>query len=177
MKRYTFCIIAAAALLSLWIPATSMAQSPLQLSVLNPIQLVSEYDSVRGVSLGLVYTVNNDMTGFNLSLVANKLYGDMRGIQFGLFNMVEGGVTGWQVGGYNSVAGDFLGWQGAAVNFNSGMTRGLQTGLLNRTGGLRGLQLGLLNMTDTLYGIQIGLLNMNSSGEPFGFLPIINFGF
>lgn len=177
MNKRVFCIIGAAVLLAFLFPVVPLAQSPVQLSVFNPIQLVSEFDSVRGVSLGLIYTVNNDMTGFNLTLGANKLYGDMKGVQIGLINMNEGDVRWFQTGAYNRVNGNVYGWQNGLINYNDGLTKGLQTGVLNMTGDLRGLQIGFMNTTDTLYGIQLGLINLNASGDPFGFLPIINFGF
>jgi hypothetical protein len=177
MKNRMVCNIGAAVLLSLSFPAYTMAQAPLQLSVINPIQLVSGFDSIRGLSLGLVYTVNDNMTGLSYTLGANKLTGDMKGIQMALVNMVDGDVTGYQSGVLNCVNGDFEGWQNGFINLNHSLTHGLQTGLLNMTGDLRGLQFGWLNMTNTLYGVQLGLINLNSSGEPFGFLPIINWGF
>jgi hypothetical protein len=166
-----------AVLFALWSPVVSVAQAPLQLSIMPPIQLVSEYDSVRGVSLGLIYTVNNNTSGLMLTVGANRLYGTMRGIQFGLVNLVEESVVGIQNGAYNSVADDFHGWQNGILNFNDSLTRGVQLGVFNTTGDLRGLQMGLLNTTDTLYGVQLGLVNLNASGQPFGFLPIINWGF
>jgi hypothetical protein len=176
MKKRMLCATAAV-FFFFAIPMLSNAQAPLQLSLISPIQLVSQYDSVRGLSLGVIYTVNDNMTGFSYTLGANRLTGDMKGIELALVNMVDGDVTGFQSGIYNNVNGDFKGWQSGFVNSNNALTHGLQTGVLNMTGDLRGLQFGLLNMTDTLYGIQLGLLNLNASGKPFGFLPIVNWGF
>lgn len=153
------------------------AQSPVQLSLINPIQIVSENASVEGVSLGVLYTVNYDVTGINWTGVANRVNGDMKGWQGALVNFVEGDTWGLQEGFYNAVEGTFLGWQCGFVNINQSLTHGLQTGLYNQTNRLKGVQVGLLNMTDTLHGLQIGLLNMNSSGEPYGMLPIVNWSF
>ena len=42
---------------------------------------------------------------------------------------------------------------------------------------MSGLQYGFWNTIEDLYGLQIGLLNFNKSGDPIGFLPIVNFSF
>lgn len=177
MVRRTFAAICFAMVISLVVTPGVFAQSPVQLSVFNPVQIVPETGSVEGISLGLVYTVNDDMTGYDFNFVVNKLTGDMKGWQAGLVNFVQGEMWGHQEGFYNQVDGDCLGWQAGMININSSLTHGLQTGAFNKTHELRGVQFGLLNMTDTMNGLQIGILNFNSSGDPFGFMPIVNWSF
>jgi len=177
MKKYAILALLAAVLSCACFSAAALAASPLQLSLFNPVQLISEDESIHGLSLGLFYTVNNDMYGANASLVANRLYGDMKGGQWGLVNLVEGECWGYQEGLYNRVDGAFYGWQAGLVNIANSKTVGLQSGLVNTTVDLQGVQFGLVNMTDVLYGLQIGLVNLNASGDPFGFLPIVNFSF
>ena len=81
----------------------ALAQSPVQLSLMNPVQLVPESESIKGVSLGALYTVNRDVTGINWTFGVNKLTGDMAGWQGGLVNLVEGDVWGYQEGFFNKV--------------------------------------------------------------------------
>lgn len=176
MKRVVMVFIAAV-LMVFCFAATAPAQSPVQLSLFNPVQIVPESGSVEGVSLGLFYTKNNNLTGLNWTFIANKLTGDMKGLQFGLVNMVDGDVLGYQEGFVNLVKGDFTGWQTGGFNINQSLMHGLQTGLFNKTGSLKGIQFAFVNITDTLNGLQIGLVNLNNSGEPYGFLPIVNWSF
>lgn len=175
LKLTAICCLVLPALLGM--ASGADAASPVQLSLINPVQIVPESGSVEGVSLGLLYTVNDNVTGFSFTLIANRLNGDMKGWQIGLVNHVKGEVWGYQEGFYNKVEGNFYGWQAGWVNVNSQLTHGLQSGLYNKTSRLKGVQFGFVNLTEVLSGLQIGLLNFNSSGEPHGFLPIVNWSF
>lgn len=177
MSKQVCAIGVVAVLVSCW-TADTQAQAAFQLSLFNPVQIVDEQETVAGVSLGLFYTVNSSMTGFNSSLVVNKVTGDVTGMQEGLVNLIDGRVTGVQSGLFNDVGRDFSGWQNGLINRNRGpLTRGVQIGLLNLSGEFRGFQMGIMNIADNLYGIQLGLVNLNNSGEPFRFLPIVNWSF
>lgn len=78
--------------------------------------------------------------------------------------------------GLFSKSGDFSGIAANVVgNFSGRDATGLQVGLVNMVEGeVRGVQIGLVNKSGHLYGVQIGLVNFNPSGISF---PILNFGF
>ena len=176
MKRVRS-ILCVAAVTALAVTSTATAQSPVQLSLFNPVQIVPEGGSVQGLSLGLAYTVNEDVTGVAFTLIVNKVTGDMKGWQGGFVNLVDGEVWGYQEGFVNKVQGNFYGWQAGWFNINDSLTHGLQTGIYNQTNRLKGVQFGVVNTTDVLNGLQIGLLNINTSGDPYGLLPIVNWSF
>ncbi len=146
---------------------------PFQLALFDPIQVVSSDESVSGLRIGLIYTVNENVSGLDWGLVT-KTTGDQVGIQIGAIHLVDGNFNGLQEGLYNRVSGDFVGWQNGFIN----ITHGSASGLHNRSGAFHGLQFGAWHSAESLDGgLQIGILNFNKSGEPIGFLPIINFGF
>ena len=72
---------------------------------------------------------------------------------------------------------DFYGLQQGFVNIVKGTTKGLQTGLYNSAEDMEGIQIGIVNRTNNLNGLQIGIANLNMSGDPFKFLPFVNFSF
>ena len=78
--------------------------------------------------------------------------------------------------GLFSKSGDFSGVAANIVgNFSERDAVGLQVGLVNMVEGeVRGVQIGLVNKSGHLYGLQIGLVNFNPSGISF---PILNCGF
>ncbi|MBU1881739.1 hypothetical protein KKA08_06860 [bacterium] len=86
---------------------------PIQISLVNPIQIFPDTDSVTGVRLNLIYGKNADLTGIDVG-IANHLTGSMGGIQWGLVGIVDG---------------DFVGWQDNWINLTKGKFQGLQTGL------------------------------------------------
>lgn len=164
----------------LCIPMTSMAQSsvkPIQISLFYPVQIHDKDVSINGVRFNLIYGVNQDVVGLDCGFIVNKLEGDLTGLQSGMVNIVEGEVNGYQDGFVNFVKGDFTGCQNGFVNITRGKLVGLNTGFCNFNGGMTGIQFGLVNITETLNGLQIGLVNLNLSGDPFTFLPIVNWSF
>ena len=89
----------------------------LQLAVFNPVQLVPEDQSIKGVRLDLFYTVNKDVTGFSLSFLGvNRATGNVSAVELGLGNWVEGYFHGVQYGLVNYTVSRFVGWQAGAVN-------------------------------------------------------------
>ena len=78
--------------------------------------------------------------------------------------------------GLYSKSGDFSGVAANLIgNFSERNAQGLQLGVVNMVeGDVRGVQIGLVNKSGHLYGLQIGLVNFNPSGISF---PILNFGF
>ena len=146
----------------LCLPSTGKAEEkPVQIGLFEPVQIFPASTSVKGVRISLNYGVNQDLTGFDWGLV-NRLHGDMTGVQWGFVNLVDG---------------DSYGWQDAFVNITGGRASGLQLGFFNKAGQVHGIQFGIWNQAGTLEGLQIGLLNFNESGNPHGFLPIVNYSF
>lgn len=137
---------------------------PIQISLINPIQIFNEDTSICGFRLNLICGVNDNVTGFDLGL-GNVVKGNFKGVQWGAVNYVEGNASGWMDASItNIVKGEFTGFQSAWIyNYAGKVTSGLQFGLINNT--------------DDLNGVQIGLLNFNGKGEPMGFFPIVNWSF
>lgn len=152
--------------------------SGIQLSIINPVQLVHETDTIAGLRLNLIYSSNESVRGLDLGLVNNTI-GDHYGGQLGLVNLVGGNFKGIQEGFFNKVDGEFYGIEYGAINIVKNNFNGLQIGYLYNSVGhkMDGVQIGLVNTCGILYGLQIGLLNFNESYSPMGFLPIINFSF
>lgn len=152
----------------------------LQLSVFNPVQMVPEDESIKGISLDLFYVVNRDFTGFAWSwLGVNRATGnEVAGVQWGLGNWVpNGSVYGWQAGIANLSGDRFVGWQSGWLNITQGDFTGLQSGLVNWTEGFfHGWQHGAFNYTvGRFVGLQSGLVNM-SKGRTSGVnLGAVNF--
>ena len=89
----------------------------------------------------------------------------------------EEGFGGWQDGFVNITDGNFSGFQSGFVNITKGNFKGFQLGLYSSSRETSGLQLGVVNISEKLDGLQVGLVNINKSGEPHGFLPIVNYAF
>lgn len=135
-----------------------------QLAVFNPVQLVPQEDSIKGVRLSLFYTVNKDVTGFSLVwLGVNSSTGDVQGIEWGLGNWVEGASYGWQAGLVNHAGKRCVGLQYGLVNVTEGDFTGLQWGLVNWTEGfMHGVQAGVVNVSKgKSAGIDLGVVNYN----------------
>jgi hypothetical protein len=150
--------LAAAALLALLTlapPARAAEGKPFQLSLVSPVQVVPEGESVSGLRLSLLYGKNANVSGVDLSLVAAHATGSFTGFQMSLVGLVDG---------------DFLGWQSNLVNLTAGSMKGLQWGLYNRAARVEGLQLGFVNQAGTIRGLQIGLVNIVEKG---GWLPVM----
>lgn len=160
-------------------PVLSSAEEtkPIQLAVFNPVQMVPEEDSIRGVRLSLFYTVNKDVSGLSLVwLGVNRATGNVGGVEIGLGNWVEGSAYGGQMGIVNHagdrcvgiqygmvnvVEGDFTGIEWGLVNWTEGFMHGLQAGVLNVSRGKSvGVDLGVVNYNDESFkGLQCGFVN------------------
>ncbi|MBK6767307.1 MAG: hypothetical protein IPG71_13735 [bacterium] len=135
------------------------AEKPVQLSLVDPIQLFTSDESITGLRLNLIYGKNADVTGLDFGL-GNHVTGKMQGIQYGFVNLAGDGGAGLQ-----------WGW----VNVDKGGTfTGFQYGIYNETNQMVGLQLGLVNFAQSTNGLQLGLINIIKSGGWFPVFPIIN---
>lgn len=165
---------------------------PIQLAVFNPVQLVPEEDSIKGLRLNVFYTVNKDVSGLSLAwLGVNRATGDVNGVEIGLGNWVEGASYGGQLGIVNHAGKRFVGLQYGMVNVTEGDLSGLQWGLVNWTQGfMHGIQGGLVNVSKKQsVGADLGIVNysedsfrgfqggfVNYAGEMHGVqLGIVNY--
>jgi hypothetical protein len=176
MKR----ILAAATVvmaLGFILPSVALADGPINLSLFNPVQIVKEDQAVTAFRFSLIYGVNTDLTGVDLSLVGiNK--GSVTGVAFTGVSVTEGSFTGWQSGWLASITnGEFTGLQdGIYTHVGSGS--GVQLGWLNTADEFSGLQFGFVNITETMTsGLQIGLINIIKNKEKLKLFPIVNWKF
>ena len=148
-----------------------------QLSLLNPVQVFPEQDSIEGVRVNLFYGRNASLTGVDVGWIAGHLTGDLKGVQWNLANIVEGDAIAWQAGLLNVTEGSFAGYQLGIYNRTKGPSEGLQVGWVNMADDAGGVQLGLVNYTRRMRGLQIGLVNVISSKEKLPVLPLVNWSF
>ena len=135
---------------------------PIQLSLINPVQIVPESQSISAIRLNLIYSKNANVSGLDLGLV-NHTTGIQTGVQWGFVNITDGGLTGWQ---------------SAFVNVSKGNSAGLQTGTVNyHSGHFEGLQFSVVNYSATLKGLQLGLINIIGKGGFLPVFPVFNFDF
>ncbi len=91
----------------------------------------------------------------------NILYGRnvaVTGLDIGLVNHSTGISRGLQYG-LVGVVEDFQGWQSHAVNVANGKFEGFQDGTVNVSEVFRGFQLGLVNYSKDTEGFQLSLVN------------------
>ncbi len=177
IMRHLLITVLLATLLVPGLAAAEGGSGPVNVSLFAPIQLLDETQSVDAFRFSLIYGVNHDLTGLDISLVGvNK--GDVQGIQFTGIAMVEGDFTGAQIGLVNVTKGNMQGFQHAFVNTCSNGSSGFQWGLVNLADDFSGFQLGFVNITENMRsGLQIGLLNIIKNKEKFPILPLVNWRF
>ncbi|MBU0469774.1 MAG: hypothetical protein KKD07_04155 [Candidatus Omnitrophica bacterium] len=101
--------------MNLWVAKKVQADNALQVSVVNPIQIVNSEDSVKGLRLNFIYGVNENVSGLDFGLI-NKVNNCTSGMQLGLFNLSYE-LSGIQFGIVNRV--EYLnGLQIGLLNFN-----------------------------------------------------------
>ena len=109
----------------------------------------------------------------------NVIYGKnvaMTGLDIGIANHVTGLTKGVQWGLVN-ITESGMGWQNGFVNVAEAEFEGLQWGAFNSAGRINGLQVAVVNYAQRANGVQIGLVNIIKEG---GFLPVMviaNWGF
>ena len=152
-----------AALTFIFISMPSQAQDrPIQVSLVTPIQIFPEDNSITGFRLNLIYGRNISITGLDLGLVNHTTAGTSKGVQLGFVGLVDV---------------DYVGWQDNAVNVTKGKFKGLQWGIVNYAEFANGLQLGLVNYVESMKGVQIGLINIIRQEGMLPFFPIFNYSF
>jgi len=137
-------------------------ERPIQLSLVTPIQLFPEDNSIKGVRINLIYGRNVSITGLDWGLVNHTTTGKSKGVQFGFVGLSDS---------------DFLGWQDNSVNVTRGKFEGFQSGIFNHAKDMSGVQLGLVNCAQIMNGLQIGLVNIIRQEGAFPVFPIVNWSF
>jgi len=162
----------------------------IQLSLVTPVQIFPETDSIAGVRINLIYGRNVSMVGFDLGVVNHTTSGTFKGLQVGVAGISDGAFMGLQHNYFNVVGGKLEGMQSGFVNL-AGSAGGFQGGSLNHVGTMKGFQLGLVNYAETMggfqlgivnyakhtNGLQIGLVDIIREGGAFPFFPIVNWSF
>jgi hypothetical protein len=163
MKRLKL-MLAIMAFLAWGVPSQSaQAQdSPVQVALFNPIQLVSAQKSIMGIRWNIIYGKNASVTGLDIGMVNHTTSGTSVGVQFGLV-------------GYNE--SNFTGWMDNSVNITKGKSKGVQLGFVNYARSMNGVQLGFVNYAGSMEGLQIGLVNVITQGGAFPVFPIVNWSF
>jgi hypothetical protein len=153
------------------------SSTPVQLSLIEDLQLFDADRSVEGARLGLS-SRNQDVTGFDLGMVSARTSGDQIGVQLAPYCDVEGDLRGGQLGAIAvAVDGGAEGVQLAGLSNRVGeLTGGQLAFVFNRALSVVGVQIALVNYTRDLEGAQLGLININRGGL-IPVLPGINVGF
>ncbi len=141
--------------------------TPIQLSLVDPVQVPNDEYSVVGLRLNLIYGKCQDMWGVDVGIV-NQTEKNMNGLEAGVVNINKGHVAGVQFGLVSLVDGDMEGIQGLPFIWGhiyarvSGNMIGLQDGLGNRVKGeTKVAQIGIVNYDDLdMLGLQIGGVNI-----------------
>lgn len=164
---------------SLFIPvsAYSTEWTPLQVSLVHPVQVFPKETKVQGLRINLLYGVNDEMAGIDLGLI-NRTTGTTQGLQlgafpFGGFNITEN-LEGIQFAGFygganiahKDVSGAQISGIWAGANFANRDVTGLQlagiVGGINKAGNLDGIQIaGILlgvNLAQNTKGVQLATL-------------------
>ncbi len=124
--------------------------TPLQISILSPMQLADKNTEVFGIRFNLFYGVNRRMSGIDL----------------GLFNVTEKNSGGVAAGFGNFTGDSHVGIQAGVVNVVSKELQGFQVGVVNYSKKPYGFQIGGINITGQTYLPMFGAL-ANSSDESY----------
>ena len=149
--------------------AASTGAAAVVLAVWPGVQTASEKEDCLLLRLGLIGSLNNDVSGLDLNLFYGGASGAERALQLGAVNIVYGPLTGVQFG--------LLNVSGVLQRPNSG-SAGFQIGLLgNYSDGLRGAQAGfLLNRVQTGAGVQLAAVNLEADEFRGAQLGVANAG-
>ena len=162
MKVIRSALLGAAALSTISMGTSFAAEKPVNLSLVTPISIAKETDSVTAFRFSLLYGKNTSVEVLDLGLVGHTTSGVSKGLQWNFVNIAEA---------------DFKGLQAAAVNYNEGSFEGVQWGFVNHTMNGDGLQLGVVNYAKKYHGLQIGLVNIISQDGFLPVFPIVNWSF
>lgn len=163
--RWNAYLMAIVIVICMVMPAYGTDSTPVQFSLIHPLQLFPDTTSVQGIRINLIYGVNAKVQGLDWGLI-NHVTQETKGLQLGAF----------PVGGVN-ITGDLQGLQlaGAWVGANiaNGHTIGIQLvgilGGINKARTLQGIQLAGIfgvNYAQDLKGGQVsGIIGVNIAND------------
>ncbi len=161
--KFAHIVLSATLGIALLVPTAGIAaEKAVNISLVTPISIARETDSVTAFRLNILYGKNTSVQVLDLGLVNHTTSGLSKGLQWGAVNIAEA---------------DFHGAQLGAVNYNGGSFEGVQWGFVNHTMNGDGLQLGFVNFAQKIHGIQIGFVNVISQDGFLPVLPIVNWSF
>jgi hypothetical protein len=156
-------VLLLAGVVSVFSVTTGVAgEKAVNLSLVTPISIAKETDSVTAFRFNLIYGKNTSVEVLDLGLVNHTTSGLSKGLALGVVNIAEA---------------DFKGAQFGTVNYNEGSFEGFQWGFVNHTMNGDGLQLGFVNYAKKIHGLQIGLVNIISQDGFLPVFPIVNWSF
>jgi len=162
-----------------------------EIGLFSPVQVGSREANVDGFRLSTIWTVNQDVKGFDWTWIASKTEGSFDGFKLGgIYNQVDKGGKIYQLGGFvNNYKGEVkVGQVFSAINIAEKAEGfrvfsfvnyaqemdGVDIGTINYAGKMEGFQFGLFNYAKELNGYQIGLINYAGNSSIFPVLPIFN---
>jgi len=161
MKTIGFVLIAAS--LTLMVGGSAFAQTkPVQLALVNPIQIFDERTSIAGVRISLLYGKNASVSGLDWGLVNHTTSGTSQGVELGFVAINDA---------------NFVGLRWNFVDVSKGNVEGAQLGFYNSGGYVNGVQIGFINNAASMKGLQLGLINIIQKGGQFPVFPIVNWSF
>jgi hypothetical protein len=161
MKTISLVLLAAAVCLMAAGPAGAQSK-PVQLALVNPIQIFDETTTIAGVRISLLYGKNASVSGLDWGLVNSTTSGTSQGIELGFVGLNDA---------------NFVGLRSNFVDLNNGSVEGAQIGFYNSGGFVNGVQIGFINNAGSMKGLQIGLINIIKKGGQFPVFPIVNWSF
>jgi len=99
MKKTANIVLFSVVIAFIALSSPASADSPVQLALFHPIQIVNELDDVEGIRLNAFYGVNGSVSGLDVGFVNRTIY-EQKGLQIGFFNMTEN-MSGLQIGLFN----------------------------------------------------------------------------
>ena len=173
--------IVVSALLAVLVASTgaplAAQESPIQIALFTPLQIVKAEKGVSGLRFNFLYSVNKSVKYVDLGVVNVTTGGPSAGLQFAFVAMNKGTFTGWQASPIAITEGRFEGFQQGFFTSAKGGGKGLQWGVINTAGAWEGLQIGFVNNAQSLHGVQIGLINIIKQNGQFPVFPIVNWSF
>jgi len=161
MKKLFVASMVLLLLVSATVEATAQSK-PIQLALVNPIQIFPENTAIGGFRFSLLYGKNTSVSGLDWGLVTHT---------------TSGTSLGWRAAFVGINEANFTGLESGFVSINDQNMEGVQWGFYNHAGHMNGLQLGIINHAGSMKGLQIGLINIIKSGGQFPVFPIVNWSF
>ena len=99
MKKTANIVLFSMVIAFIALSSPASADSPVQVAIFHPIQIVDKLDDIKGIRLNAFYGVNGSVSGLDIGF-ANHTTHEQKGLQIGFFNMTEN-MSGLQIGLFN----------------------------------------------------------------------------